>query len=210
MTALLAGSKVALYARVSTDDKNQDPENQLLALRQLCTDAGWEIFGEYIDRARAKDYQRRMAWARLQKDVRSRKVQGVIVFRLDRAFRSVRECVNLIEDWTERGIAFKSAKEDIIDTTTSSGRFMLQVMAAMAELESSVIGERVAAGMARTKAQGNRVGRRPLALSVNNVCDTLERCCSVSAAAKELGCSRGYIYKAVPVEKIQLLTKKGG
>ena len=141
--------KIALYARVSTDDKDQDPETQLYALRQFCLDAAWDIYREYVDRARAKDYTRRQAWQQLQKDARMRKFGVVLVFRLDRAFRSVRECVNCLEDWQGRGITFKSIKEDVIDTTSSQGRFILHIMAAVAELESSVIGERVAAGMAR-------------------------------------------------------------
>jgi len=156
--------KVALYARVSTDDKEQDPETQLYALRQFCQDAGHEVYQEYVDRARAKDYVHRKAWRQLQKDARQHKFKALLVFRLDRAFRSVRECLNCLEDWQERGIAFRSLKEDAIDTTTSQGRFMLEVLAAVAELESAIIGERVSAGMARAKAQGNSIGRKPLAL----------------------------------------------
>ena len=62
--------KVALYARVSTDDKEQNPETQLFAMRNLCRDAGWEVHQEYVDRARAKDYLHRKAWQQLQKDAR--------------------------------------------------------------------------------------------------------------------------------------------
>ncbi|MFA7218200.1 MAG: recombinase family protein, partial [Dehalococcoidales bacterium] len=129
---------VALYARVSTDDKNQNPETQLYALRNYCSSAGLEIYREYVDYARAKDWKRRKSWTELQKDARQRKFKTVLVFRLDRAFRSVKECVNLVEDWYERGITFKSLSEDVIDTTTSSGRFILQIMAAIAEIESSI------------------------------------------------------------------------
>lgn len=149
--------KAALYARVSTGDKNQDPETQLYTLRQFCETAGWEVYQEYVDRARAKDYTNRKQWQQLQKDARQRKFKVVLVFRLDRAFRSVRECVNCLGDWHERGIGFKSLGEDIIDTSTSQGRFILHIMAAVAELESAVIGDRVTAGMARAKAQGRRI-----------------------------------------------------
>ena len=151
--------RVAIYARVSTDDKEQTPETQLYALRKFCKEAEWEVYQEYADQARAKDYTRRVAWQQLQKDARQHKFGLVLVFRLDRAFRSVRECLNLIEDWYERGITFKSISEDVIDTTTSQGRFILQIMAAIAELESSIISDRVKAGMARAKSQGKHVGR---------------------------------------------------
>jgi DNA invertase Pin-like site-specific DNA recombinase len=187
--------KVALYARVSTDDKEQNPETQLLALRNFCNDAGWEVYREYVDLARAKDYLHRKEWQQLQKDARSRKFKTVLVFRLDRAFRSVKECVNLIDNWQERGIAFKSIKEEVIDTTTSQGRFILQIMAAMAELESSVIGDRVTAGMARARAEGKPIGRKKLNLPVKNIYDALRRHRGVAEVASELKCSRGYIYQ---------------
>lgn len=187
--------KAALYARVSTDDKDQNPETQLFALRQFCQDAGHEVYQEYVDRARAKDYVHRKAWRQLQKDARQHKFKVVLVFRLDRAFRSVRECLNCLEDWQERGIAFRSLKEDAIDTTTSQGKFMLQILAAVAELESAMIGERVSAGMARAKAQGKGIGRKPLAIPVIKVCDALRGTSSVPLAAEQLKCSRPYIYK---------------
>ncbi|MBA7559154.1 hypothetical protein ES708_00768 [subsurface metagenome] len=186
--------KVALYARVSTDDKEQNPETQLFALRNFCQDAGWEIYQEYIDYARAKDYKHRKAWQQLQKDARQHKFKVVLVFRLDRAFRSVRECVNLVGDWYDRGIRFKSIAEDVIDTTTAQGRFILQIMAAIAELESSIIGDRVAAGMARAKAEGKHIGRKLLDVSVISICDALWNSPTVRAAAERLHCSRSYIY----------------
>ncbi len=191
--------KVALYARVSTDDKDQNPETQLFAMRRFCEDAGWEIYEEYVDQARARDYTHRKRWQSLQRDARQHRFKAVIVFRLDRAFRSVKECSNCLEDWTGRGIAFKSVKQDVIDTTTASGRFMLNIMAAVAELESEVIGERVAAGMARAKSEGRTLGRRALLISVTDICDSLVRNKNVSWAAKELKetfgqCSRAYIH----------------
>lgn len=117
----------------------------------------------------------------------------MLVFRLDRAFRSVRECVNCVEDWAERGIAFKSLKEESIDTSTSQGRFIMQIMAAMAELESAWIGERVKAGMARAKAQGKSLGRKMLNISVINIYNSLRSNPTITAAARELNCSRAKV-----------------
>jgi len=168
---------VALYARVSTDDKNQNPETQLYALKNYCQAAGLEIYQEYVDYARAKDWKRRRSWVELQRDARQRKFKTVLVFRLDRAFRSVKECVNLVEDWYA---------EDVIDTTTSSGRFILQIMAAIAELESSIIGERVAAGMARAKAQGKKLGRPARKISTEEVIKAYEEAGTYSGAARIL------------------------
>jgi len=189
--------KVALYARVSTVDKEQNPETQLYAMRNFCRDAGWEIYQEYVDRARAKNYLHRKAWQQLQKDARRRRFKVVLVLRLDRAFRALKEAINCIDDWHEHGISFKSIQEHdgIIDTTTSQGRFMFQMVAAFAELESGIIGERVRAGMARAKAEGRSLGRKMLDISVIRICDELQACQSIGLAAGELKCSRAYIYQ---------------
>ncbi len=193
--------KVALYARVSTDDHNQDPETQLFALREFCQKAEWEIAGEYVDRARAKDFKHRTAWQQLLKDARAREFKIVLVFRLDRAFRSVRECTNTVQDWFDSGITFKSLREDVIDTTTSQGKFILHIMAAVAELESAIISERVTAGIARIQAEGKRYGRKTLlekrGITSQLVCEALQRNGSVRLCADELKCSIPYLYKAL-------------
>ena len=186
--------KCALYARVSTDDRTQDPENQLIPLREYCERSGIVIYREYVDHARAKDHIHRTAWQQLQKDARQHKFKVVLVFNLDRAFRSVRDCVNCIEDWQERNIGFKCLKQDVVDTTTSMGRFALHVLAAAAELESSLFGDRVAAGLARAKAQGKQIGRTMLNIPVIDIYDRLRLHGNISQAARELSCSRAYIH----------------
>jgi DNA invertase Pin-like site-specific DNA recombinase len=188
--------RVAIYARVSTDDKNQDPETQLFALREFCQKAEWEIVNEYVDRARAKDYKHRVRWQHLLEDARDRAFKVVLVFRLDRAFRSVNECTNTIRYWKDIGIGFKSLREDVIDTTTSQGMFILHIMAAVAELESSIISERVTAGIARTRAQGHPYGRKPKPFDWGAVKTDLDAGLTVSAVARKLGCSRQRIYEA--------------
>jgi DNA invertase Pin-like site-specific DNA recombinase len=187
--------RVAIYARVSTDDKQQDPEMQLYALREFCKKAEWEITGEYVDKARAKDFKRRTAWAQLLKDARQHDFKAVLVFRLDRAFRSVRECSNTVQEWLELGIGFKSLREDVIDTTTTQGMFILHIMSAVAELESGIIGERVKAGIARTRTQGNRYGRKPKPFDWPMVQEALKHD-TVSMVARDMGYSRARIYRA--------------
>jgi DNA invertase Pin-like site-specific DNA recombinase len=194
--------KVALYARVSTDDKEQNPDTQLYALRQYCTDAHHAIYREYVDKARAKDYKHRTAWTEMLTDSRLRKFDLVVVFRLDRAFRSVKECVNTVSEWHDRNIGFKSIREDIIDTSTSQGTFILHIISAVAELESSTISDRVKAGMSRSKSQGNRMGRKPLPLDFVTIRDTLSGCVTVGEAAKQLKCSRPYIYKVCKMNNL--------
>ncbi len=189
--------RVVLYARVSTSDKDQNPETQLYALREYCARAGWEIAGEYVDHARAKDYKHRVNWQRLLDDSRQHRFKTILVFRLDRAFRSVRECSNTVQEWYDRGIAFKSLREDVIDTTTYQGKFILHIMAAVAELESGIISERVSAGIARTKAEGNHFGRKRKPFNWRKVKESLDRGQSISGIARELGYSRAKIYRAL-------------
>ena len=71
---------VAVYARVSTSDKDQNPETQLLALRDYCEAQGWHIFREYVDEAPANDQRRRTSWRNLLDDASKKRFQGVVVF----------------------------------------------------------------------------------------------------------------------------------
>src|SRR5690606_22264500 len=82
--------KVALYARVSTSDRDQDPETQLMALRDFVRAQGWAIHREYVDRAPANDVAHRTEWRRLLDDAGKKRFGVVLVFKLDRAFRSVK------------------------------------------------------------------------------------------------------------------------
>ena len=150
---------VALYARVSTTDKDQDPETQLLQLRDYCAAQGIEEWTEYVDKASAKDYVHRVRWAELHAAIRRRQVKLVLVWKLDRAWRGVRECLNDLEEWDQRGCFFRSITQEIMDTSIPMGKFVLQVMAATAELESGMTAERVRAGMDRARRQGKALGR---------------------------------------------------
>ena len=88
---MTVSTRVGLYARVSTADKDQNPETQLLPLREFVAAQGWTVAGEYVDHASATDQRVREAWRRLLDDAARRRVDLVLVWRLDRAFRSVHE-----------------------------------------------------------------------------------------------------------------------
>jgi len=150
--------KVALYARVSTSDKNQNPESQLLALRDYCQAMGWEIFGEYVDHASASDLGHRTRWRDLQDDAAKKKFKGVLVFQLDRAFRSVKPVHDTLAAWEMVGVSFMSVREQF-DTSTALGRLLLNLLASLAEFELEMIRERVIAGMDRARRQGIKIGR---------------------------------------------------
>jgi putative DNA-invertase from lambdoid prophage Rac len=149
--------KVGVYARVSTSDKEQDPETQLMHLRDFCNAQGWEIYKEYIDTASALDIAHRTAWRDMLDDAAKGKFKSVLVFRLDRAFRSVKHMHDTLSTWEALGITFKSIREQF-DTNTALGRLLLNLLAALAEFELELIRERVKAGMERAARQGKRIG----------------------------------------------------
>ena len=151
---------MALYARVSTADKDQDPLTQLMPLRDYCQAQGWGVFREYTDTASASDLRHRTAWRELLDDAARRYFQGVIVWKLDRAFRSVKDMHDSLAMWEPLGITFHSQREQF-DTSTAIGRLLLNLLASLAEFELEMIRERVRAGMDRARRQGKHIGRPP-------------------------------------------------
>lgn len=186
--------KVALYARVSTDDKDQNPETQLFALRRYCQERGLEVFREYVDKKRAKDYRGRKEWAQLLKDMRRRLFHCIIVYKIDRMSREARYTLNILKDFEDRSVRFISITQDV-DTSTATGRTFTQMLAVMAESESGITGERVKSGIARHIAEGKPWGPKPLNIPLEVINGAIKKTGSVAAAARELKCSRAYIYK---------------
>ncbi|MBI4311516.1 MAG: recombinase family protein [Chloroflexi bacterium] len=150
--------KVAVYARVSTSDREQNPETQLLPLRDFCQAQGWEVHREYVDQVSANDIARRLAWRDLLDDAAKRRFTVVLVFKLDRAFRSVKHMHDTLAAWETVGVSFKSLREQF-DTSTALGRLLLNLLASLAEFELELIREWVKAGMERARRQGKRIGR---------------------------------------------------
>jgi DNA invertase Pin-like site-specific DNA recombinase len=154
--------RVALYGRVSTRDKEQDPELQLVPMREYAQARGWRAT-EYVDRAPAADLAGRTAWARLLEDARRRRVDHVLVWKLDRAFRSTLHCLRTLEELEHRGVGFACLTQPEVDTTSPTGRLLLTLLAAVAEFERGLIRERVKEGLANARRKGARIGRPPAA-----------------------------------------------
>lgn len=149
----------AVYARVSTDDKDQEPETQLVPLRAECERSEWPAPLEYVDRAAAGDFGRRTAWAQLLDDAHHRRFNLVLVYRLDRAFRSVHHGATTLELLRSLGVGIRSIGEPWVDTTTPYGEAMYHISVAWAGLETGILGQRTAEGMARAQRLGTRSGR---------------------------------------------------
>lgn len=166
--------KVALYARVSTRDKNQNPEVQINQLREYCQREGWEISGEYIDQASASDFVRRTAWVRLMKDAATRKFKALVVWKLDRAFRDVGMAVNTVRILRGAGIDFFVATVPVLNVQGPAGDLMFNIYAAFAQFERDTIIERVNAGLALARKNGRVSGRKPAAVDVAIVCNAYQ------------------------------------
>lgn len=144
--------KVAIYCRVSTEEQN--PKIQERICKEYCDRMGHEVYKIYTD-VFTGTKSKRPAFNELLKDMRSMKFRGIVISKLDRIGRSLSNLLDLIEEFKNRRTEFVVVQQNI-DTTTSTGKLMLQVMGAFAEFESNIISERTKDGL-----RGNtRVGKR--------------------------------------------------
>ena len=152
--------KIAIYARVSTKN-GQDPEMQLAELREYIRNRKWKIAGEYVDKGISGASDSRPELNRLMADANRRRFDVVVVWKFDRFARSVTHLLRALETFRALGIEFVSLSENI-DTSTPTGKMVFTVLASVSELERSLIGERVRAGLRNAKARGTRLGRPSL------------------------------------------------
>ena len=155
--------RVAIYARVSTLNHGQSPEMQLSELREYIARRGWTLAGEYVDAGISGAKDSRPQLDRLVADAHRRKFDVVAVWKFDRFARSVSHLLKALETFQALGIEFVSLTEGV-DTSTPTGRMIFTVLGAVAELERSLIRERVKAGLRNAKAKGKHVGRPRLTL----------------------------------------------
>lgn len=149
--------KAALYGRVSTTN-GQDPEMQLRELREYCDRRGWEVAGEYVDVGISGAKEKRPELDKLLADAHKRYFDAVVVWRFDRFARSVSHLLRALENFRSLGIEFVSLSEQV-DTSTPTGKMVFTVLGAVAELERSLIAERVRAGLRNARAKGRKLGR---------------------------------------------------
>lgn len=149
---------LALYARVSTLDKGQNPEVQLSELRAWAARRGYKIVMEYVDHLSGKNTKRPQL-QKLMKDAIQglRDIDAIVVWKLDRFGRSQRDLLNLVEELQAAGIGFISYTENF-DLTTPMGKAMFGILGVFAELERNNIRERTKAGMALARSEGRLPG----------------------------------------------------
>ncbi len=186
--------KAAIYARVSTANNSQDPEVQLRELREYCQRRGWEIASEFMDMGVSGSKDSRPQLNRLMADAHRRRFDAVVVWKFDRFARSVSHLLRALETFKALGIEFVSLSEQV-DTSTPTGRMIFTVLGAVAELERSLIAERVRAGLRNARAKGKRLGRPPMVVDRAEIARLRGQGRSVRQIAAELGCSHGVVHK---------------
>jgi DNA invertase Pin-like site-specific DNA recombinase len=194
-------SRVAIYARVSTANSGQDPTLQTRELREYCDRRGWQVTGEYVDVGISGSTDRRPELDRLLVDAHRRRFDVILVWKLDRFSRSLRNLVNSLAELETLGVDFVSLRDNL-DFSTPSGRLMFQIIGAMAEFERALIQERVKAGMRNARAKGRRIGRPPqtllspeLRLAIANAYQSGRT--SLRALAKKFGTSLATVQRCV-------------
>jgi putative DNA-invertase from lambdoid prophage Rac len=186
--------KVALYARVSTHDQ-KTLSMQITKCSDYATARDWEII--YKIKEVGSGAKERPQRSELLKLCRQRKVDAVIVWKLDRWGRSVSDIVNTLQEMQELGVQFVSITE-ALDFTTATGRAMSGLLAVFSEFEREMISERVKAGVHQARLKGKRLGRPPVARDQEDEIKRLwKQHGNKSLIATQLGVSRRSIARIV-------------
>ena len=152
-------TRVALYGRVSTVGHGQNVEMQLVELRKVAEQRGWTVFDEYVDDGVSGSQESRPGLDRMLDDARKGNLDVIVVWKLDRLGRSLKNLLSILDDISRLGVQFLSLRDSGIDTTSPSGRLLLHLLGAFAEFERAMIQERVLAGVRRAQASGKHCGR---------------------------------------------------
>jgi len=187
--------RCGIYARVSTANNGQDPTMQTRELREYAERRGWIIAGEYVDIGISGTKEKRQELDRLMADAHRRKFDVVAVWKFDRFARSVSHLLRALDTFRVLGIEFVSLSESL-DTATPAGRMVFTVLGAVAELERSLIVERVKAGLRNARAKGKRLGRPRVSPDNSKIAALREAGRSWPQIAKELGVGVGTAYRA--------------
>ena len=182
-------TRVAIYARVSTVNHGQDVGLQLDELERVAGQRGWTVVDTYTDEGVSGAKSSRPALDKMMNDASKGKFDVVMVWRFDRAARSVQHLLRLLDDLRSMGVDFISIHE-AVDTSTTMGRMVFTFLAAVAEFERELIRERVQAGVDRARAKGKHCGRPVVVIDLRPAVAMLREGHGLKAISKALGVSR--------------------
>ncbi len=191
--------RVATYSRVSTSHHDQNPEIQVVELRKYCASRGWTIVEEIKDYA-SGGTDKREGLFRLFSLIADKQIDCVVVTKLDRLFRSLRQLVTTLDDFQSKGVAFVATK-DAIDYTTPSGRLFTQILGSLAEFEKTLISERTISGLRYARdVKGKKLGRPKTERNIDLILHLRAQGMSSRKIAKLVGCSSATVSRALLAE----------
>jgi DNA invertase Pin-like site-specific DNA recombinase len=167
---------------------------QLRELREYCERRGWTVTGEYVDTGISGAKDRRPELDRLMSDAYKRRFDVIAVWKFDRFARSVSHLLGALDTFRVLGIEFVSLSESL-DTATPAGRMVFTVLGAVAELERSLIAERVRAGLRNARAKGKRLGRPRVTVDRDRIGHLRAQGLSWAKIGAELGIGEGTVYR---------------
>jgi DNA invertase Pin-like site-specific DNA recombinase len=190
--------RVALYLRVSTNNGHQTTENQLRELTAIAKAAGWQIVATFEDKiSGAKGRDKRPGLDALMKAATKREFDMVAAWSVDRLGRSLQHLVQLFAEFQSLGVDLYLHQQHV-DSSTPSGRALLQMSGVFAEFERAMLLERIGAGLARAKAQGKQLGRpRARGASDTAILKLRSKGLGMDAIRKQLGCGMGRIQQVL-------------
>lgn len=191
--------KVAIYARVSTDE--QTPDAQLRDLREFVGNRGWTDVREFVDEGISGSKDSRPAWNELWDALQKGRMKVLVVHALDRLGRSLPHLVKIISTCVERDITLISFRENI-DLSTSTGRMIAGIFSVLADYELSIIRERTKAGMRAAKARGSQIGQKRRYFDKNRATELRDQGWGQIRIARELGIGVGRVNRWVHDEYI--------
>jgi len=183
--------RVIVYARVSTKEQKLEP--QLDQIKKYCEFREHEVLQIYTDKLSGKNIDR-TGFQKMMKDLESNMYQceGVVIFKLDRIGRSVKDLISIVSHFKEKNLAFISINENI-DTSTSTGRLFFHIMSALAEYERELILERTKIGRDYAMEAGKRFGRKLKEIKIEEILELKNLGVSITKIAKRFKVSRGTI-----------------
>ena len=189
--------KVALYCRVSTSTKDQTTENQLRELTDYCDRMGYEVVKVYEDEVSgAKTREKRPAYNQMCKDAFLKKFDTIIGCDVSRFGRSMKEFVSFLSDMDEKDIGVIAVKNGL-ETFSSSGRMMMKLIGVLEEWNREMLIERTRAGLARTVANGTKLGRKKTVTNdmTTKIVELRTAKKSIRAIASEVGVSTATVQR---------------
>jgi DNA invertase Pin-like site-specific DNA recombinase len=187
---------IALYSRVSTRDKGQDTENQLVQLREFAAKQNWQVVAEYVDHTTGSHSDREQ-FQQMFADASRSKFDLVLFWSLDRLSREgVLETLQHLQRLTAYGVGWRSYTEQFLDSVGPFRDAVLAILACLAKQERIRIGERTRAGLDIARAKGKRLGRPTVAVDAAQVRRLRAEGMPFAQIARQLGVSQGTAFRA--------------